>query len=506
MSLDQIMEDYAVQLNVPSDALKCGIVLLGSYVFALLFLVLPKSIPALRHIYSILVSVTMFVLLFEFSGILELAFTSLIVYILAMSAKTKHWMPVVCFVVAMGHLSWCLLRTQVFSSGTARFDVTAPMMVLVIKLTSFAWSVYDAGRPVTELVEDQNANAVRKFPSILEFFGYVFFFPSFLVGPALLFRDYQAFIGGEAPFDKIPSRILPVLTCLLYAFASLAFFVVYSDAWSYQYTTTESFRQLPLYQRFLVLIVCGFISRTKFYTAWKLAEGACCLVGIGYAGKKNGKDAWDRASNVNIFGFELGDNPKSMLECWNQKTGNWLRSCIYLRLTKPGKKPHPMVTVITYLVSAFWHGFHAGYYFTFLSGAFLNLAGRGMRRTFRPLFIAPSKLTPYKRIYDFLGWVLSYTAFNFVVGPFQVLTFEGSIAMWSGVYFIPLIGMIFFGFLVDASGLGGVVRRFGRKVGASYGGKGASEVKMGENGHANGVKANGAAKATSSSSGSKKDN
>jgi hypothetical protein len=39
------------------------------------------------------------------------------------------------------------LSTQVFSVSTNRFEDTVVMMMLVIKVTSFAWSSYDGTRP-----------------------------------------------------------------------------------------------------------------------------------------------------------------------------------------------------------------------------------------------------------------------------------------------------------------------------------------------------------------------
>ncbi|KAJ3210992.1 lysophospholipid acyltransferase [Dinochytrium kinnereticum] len=512
---DEELGKVARDLDVPVDSLKAGGVLLASYVFAIFFFFLPKHGAlgaAIRHAYSILISTSLFVLLFGVSGIIELVATSMIIYALTYYGKSNKNMPVACFLLVLGHLSFALLRTQVFASDSARFDVTAPMMILVIKLSSFGWSVYDATRPDSELSDEQKKRAVRKFPSILEYLGYVFFFPSFLVGPALDFRDYQAFINIEEPFNNIPSRVLPVLTSLLYAVVSLVAYVKCASAFSYENATTAEFLQRPLWHRFLFLQVAGLISRVKFYVAWKLAEGACDLTGIGFTGRDaaTGKHVWTRGANVDIIGMEFGANPKAMIGAWNMKTGAWLRNYVYLRLTKPGQKPHPIVAIITYMVSAFWHGFYPGYYLTFLVGSFLNLAGRNLRRSLRPMFVAPSKLAPFKPLYDILAWGLSLAAINFSVGPFQVWALDKSLAVWASVAYIPLIVIVFFGIGVEITGAGWAIRSFGRAVGAVYGG-GSTNVKLFKS-HANGVNGkavehvngNGVAVKGSSSNGVKK--
>jgi lysophospholipid acyltransferase len=45
-------------------------------------------------------------------------------------------------------------------------------MVLVMKLTTFGWNVYDGRRPVEDLDAWQKQKKVDKLPSILEFLGY----------------------------------------------------------------------------------------------------------------------------------------------------------------------------------------------------------------------------------------------------------------------------------------------------------------------------------------------
>jgi lysophospholipid acyltransferase len=94
------------------------------------------------------------------------------------------------------------LKSAVLSDNV-RFDETSPMMVIVIKLTSFAWSVYDGTQDVSLLSEEQKHARIETMPSLLEFLGYIYFFPGFLVGPALEFTDYQKFIHQSVRFFLI---------------------------------------------------------------------------------------------------------------------------------------------------------------------------------------------------------------------------------------------------------------------------------------------------------------
>lgn len=64
-------------------------------------------------------------------------------------------------------------------------------------------------------------------------------------------------------------------------------------------------------------------------------------------------------------------NFRETLETWNKSTQMWLRTIAYDRA--PSHK-----TFWTYVLSALWHGFYPGYYFTFLGGAIFTLAARSV--------------------------------------------------------------------------------------------------------------------------------
>jgi len=54
----------------------------------------------------------------------------------------------------------------------------------------------------------QKEHMIEKLPSLLEFFGFVYFFPSFLAGPAIEIKDYLRFIDGTLVPEKDNVRTL----------------------------------------------------------------------------------------------------------------------------------------------------------------------------------------------------------------------------------------------------------------------------------------------------------
>jgi hypothetical protein len=67
----------------------------------------------------------------------------------------------------------------------------------------------------------------------------------------------------------------------------------------------------------------------------------------------------------------MGLSLRDSVSDWNKGTSTWLRLLVYERATK-------FRTIQTYTLSAVWHGFHPGYYLTFLSGALFTVSARSV--------------------------------------------------------------------------------------------------------------------------------
>ncbi|KAJ3353712.1 lysophospholipid acyltransferase [Entophlyctis luteolus] len=483
-ALEVFLNGLARQIKMPLDVLKGGFMLTSAYFFTGFFVMIPSRFQSLCHLFSVIASCTLYLSLFSLEGFVELLGMCLLVYIGARTFRSNPWMPWLLFFYAMSHFCIRLFIVQILTTNAKKFDATTPMMVLVIKLTSFAWNVYDGSKPEKEIIPELRSKTVKVFPALLEFFGFVFFFASFLVGPAFDFNDYREYISGQGVFSKPksgkqPSRILPALKAFIGGVICMGVFIKFSKDYSYDICATREYAyEWPYWKRFLFMQTAGLVARSKFYTAWLLSEGACNLVGIGFSGyDAQGKPTWTRARNVSIIGFELAQNPKLLIDAWNMRTGAWLKNCVYLRLVKPGEKPGTLVTFTTFLVSALWHGFHLGYYLTFTVGALYSMVGRTLRRTLRPIFVPPSKLAVYKPIYDFLSWFTTWTCINFIAAPFALWSLDKSLIAWSAVGWYALAELVVVLVVMDFLGGARYVRKLGKRFGADYGGA-AENIKF----------------------------
>ena len=302
-------------------------------------------------------------------------------------------MPWIGFVFLMGHMSVNHIYRQ-FINDPSKVDITGCQMVLVMKLTAFCWNVQDGRLAEKDLVEFQKERAIRQLPSLLNYAGYVLFFPSLFAGPAFDYIDYERWIEttmfavppgidpAQAPKTrkkrKIPQSSLPASMKAVAGLGWIFLFLKFHAWYNSELVLGDQYVRYGFLRRVWILQMLGFSTRLKYYGVWSLTEGACILSGLGYKGidPKTGRVQWNRLQNVSPWGIETAQNSRAYLENWNMNTNNWLRNYMYLRVTPKGKKPGFRASLATFVTSAFWHGFYPGYYLTFVLGAFVQTAAK----------------------------------------------------------------------------------------------------------------------------------
>ena len=371
-------------------------------------------------------------------------------------------MPWIGFVFLMGHMAVNHIHRQALNDPDV-IDITGPQMVLVMKLTAFCWNIYDGQQPQERLADFQKERAISELPSLLDYAGYVMFFPSLWAGPSFDYADYARWLEtslfdlppgsdpSKAPKTRATRRIprsatpatIKAVVGLLWVFAFLQFNGLYNPA----LVLGDEFLKYNFFRRVWILEMLGLTNRMRYYGVWYLTEGACILSGLGYKGvdAKTGKVLWNRLQNVNPWSLETAQNTQAYLGNWNMNTNAWLRNYMYLRVTPKGKKPGFRASMATFATSAFWHGFYPGYYLSFILAAFLQTIAKNTRRHVRPLFLTPDGKNPLptKRYYDFATYVITQLAFCFTTVPFVILTLPDSLLVWGRVYFYTIVGVIF---------------------------------------------------------------
>ncbi|KAI1420577.1 membrane-bound O-acyltransferase domain-containing protein 1 [Xylaria sp. FL1777] len=437
------------------DELKLIFSFLLSYPLAGLLKRIPDTRPDYKNLFIISGGLFYLVGLYSlWTGIRTLFISSAVTYGLASYLRTSPYMPWIAFVFLMGHMAVNQLARQ-FADDPSVVDITGAQMVMVMKLSAFAWNVFDGTLPEDQLSDHQKDRRIVKLPGFLDYAGYVLFFPSLFAGPAFDYNEYRAWIDCSM-FDvpatvdpakkpptrkkrKIPRSGTPATWKMVCGLLWILVFLNLGKWYSPDVLFADRYMTYSFLRRIFILHMVGFTARTKYYGVWFLAEGSCILAGLGYNGidPATGRVSWNRLQNINPWGVESAQNSRGYLENWNMNTNNWLRYYIYLRVTPRNRKPGFRASMATFVTSAFWHGFYPGYYLAFVLASFVQTAAKHYRRNVRPFFIdaATQKPLPNKKYYDLASWLATQTTFSFVASPFIILGFKESLQVWSRVNF-----------------------------------------------------------------------
>ncbi|GAB0086775.1 lysophospholipid acyltransferase 1 [Sergentomyia squamirostris] len=294
-------------------------------------------------------------------------------------------------VVALTYLSCIHLHRQYYDYGSYSLDITGPLMIITQKVTSLAFSIHDGfTREHKELTKSQQYHAVRKLPSALEFFSYALHFQGVLAGPIVFYRDYMEFIEGyhilkhakaasaamiaNKEIVQEPSPMKSVINKLAASLVCAYIFMKFDTMYPIETIKEDEFiHHTTMAYKFWFVMMATTACRFKYYHAWLFADAICNNSGLGFNGyEADGTAKWDMISNINVIGFEFGTNFRDCINSWNMGTNRWLRMIVYERV------PKKYGTVLTFALSALWHGFYPGYYVTFASGALFVMAARSV--------------------------------------------------------------------------------------------------------------------------------
>jgi lysophospholipid acyltransferase len=165
---------------------------------------------------------------------------------------------------------------------------------------------------------------------------------------------------------------ISALQNLFWAFVCAFILVMWADSTDPLYTATEEFANKSFIYKYFYVYFSIIVTRSRYYVGWKLCQGSVDFCGLGYTERVN-KDgmkeySFDKIDVCNLYVMEFSINPKTKLQYWNRSVHLWLKYHLYLRMinTQYFAKNKGLASLITFSVSAVWHGFYPSYYLFFL--------------------------------------------------------------------------------------------------------------------------------------------
>ena len=182
------------------------------------------------------------------------------------------------------------------------------------------------------------------------------FFPGMLAGPTFNYQIYLDFINGTVDTSLKGINWLRALRPLFIAFVLLALTVIIIPNFPQDWVIVSPFYlALPAWLKVLSINIFGFFFRIKYYTGWYFAQAATNLSGLSLT--KDGQ--YDKVIAGDLR-FEIEGNPRKKTELWSWSLQTWIKEVVYSSIVK--YVPADLALVLTFMLSAFWHGLELPYY------------------------------------------------------------------------------------------------------------------------------------------------
>ncbi|KAJ3440047.1 oysgedart isoform a [Anaeramoeba flamelloides] len=457
--IDKPFEILSDLLNHGSDIIKVTFCMLLAYPLSLVL----KKIkdPKKRLWYSLILGVVFLVFVHRGQTIWVFAPCVILYYVLKWKPLNPHYF----FVGAIFYLLFFHVHDLVTSYLQYCLKIRTTVMIQVVLYTSFVYNYYDGKtKKKSELTESQQRLVITEMPPLLDFLAYFLQFNTILIGPTYEYVHFENYMYNRSieqakkEFKKKHSNIKigkdnstsTGLKTLGISTAFCAMYLFFGMKFPNSLLFDEAQKKKNFLYRVLLTHIVTIKTRFKYYHALLLAEGSCQMSGSTFNGidEKTGAFKWNLVENMKPFTIETAPSIYIASGVWNKRISIWLRLYIYNRIiktkeieieNKKGEKQKRVIrereglaTLLTFVVSAVWHGVYPGYYFTFILWFVVTLAGRSLRRNIRPFFVTDDgkAIQPFKKIYDVAGHIFTPLLIDNIGLPLIVFTFSKSIKVF----------------------------------------------------------------------------
>ena len=320
------------------------------------------------------------------------------------------------------HLLYGYYQITMAESKTRTVYWTTPHCVLTLKLIGLSIDLFDTREVRIKTGTSEKAPLQTERVSLLEVFGFAFFYPTSLVGPQVQFRRYKDFVEGTL-YDR--KRIKSNFSYAVNRFiAGVVVGLFYSTLVRYvpiDHLVSNEFASASLLYKLSYTALRHFIALKQYYTVWLLSEAACVFTGVSFREEaRDGTVDWSSCAGVKLLRLETAYNAQMIVESFNVTTNEWALQYVYKRCRFLKNKL--LSQLITLLFISAWHGFYAGYYLcSFWQIPILQVEKLAVSL----LFSSPlSEQAQLKWLGYALGVVYRYHTVSIPFTFFQLLTWE----------------------------------------------------------------------------------
>uniref|UniRef100_A0A8C6WYG0 Lysophospholipid acyltransferase 5 n=1 Tax=Neogobius melanostomus TaxID=47308 RepID=A0A8C6WYG0_9GOBI len=430
-----LLEKLSESLGSPEPAVRLMLSILIGYPCALVYRrFLFYKAPTVLHLYHALFGLALAA--FNFGTQLSHSVVCILVQFLMLRLMGRT----ITTVLSSFFFQMIYLLAGYYYTATEEYDIkwTMPHCVLTLKLVGLAWDYYDGGQE--NLNAEQKMSSLSSVPTLLEMFGFSYFYGGFLVGPQFTLRSYQRLVAGE--LTDCPGKPPTALKRFGLGFLCLVIYTIFSPSYPDSYFLTDEYEAQPFWYRCVFISLWAKFNLYKYVCCWVIAEGACILSGLGYNGVgPDGQHLWNACTNMKVWLFETTPLFQGTIRSFNINTNAWAARNVFKRLKFVGNKTVSHVTTLFFL--AIWHGLHSGYIMCFSMEFFIIIIERQAQALVRdsPVLSSMANSALYPVIYvvqQFIHWFLM----GYSLMPFCLFYYDKWLQVYLSVYFCGHICLI----------------------------------------------------------------
>ena len=336
-----------------------------------------------------------------------------------------------------GYLTWGTIFTyQIYlhyerSSEAAwnagNIDFTGSFMMATLRLISLAMDYQDG------VTGKKTKHSFSKFPTLLEYTGYLTGLGGILVGPHFYYDEYLRYANNQGEYENLNSSSFPsTVGPGIKAFMSSVFSVVIYFQFGQVITNraailTLNDARIGMWGKLFIGFIANVEYRLKLYFAWHLEECALILSGFGFSGYSKYDErtpVWTKAVSSAMIECEAPPSVAIAVVKWNRHTGMWLRNYVYDRIPMGGLA----ALLVTQTICGLWHGFSSSFILFFSHSALVIYCSRILYRIQTKHM--PKDSRPYT---DFLHSLFTMFMLNYICGGYNVVSLAAVMDWWRSV-------------------------------------------------------------------------
>jgi len=147
-----------------------------------------------------------------------------------------------------------------------------------------------------------NDGEIEKLPNLLEYIGFIYFYPASIIGPTYNFIHYQNFIHLKGQYANLPSPLKATFKEFLFGLFFTTLTCLLGNRFPLDDLTTEEYGQRNFLMKIVYLHIYTFVFRFRYYSG-NLSIKIKIIKRIYWENSLEIDSSWDKCFRYQFFWF-----------------------------------------------------------------------------------------------------------------------------------------------------------------------------------------------------------